>query len=107
MRARDRAKSGAAPIACGRSTTADGPGRGFGGGSCGYPVERIFSSPSVRCIETFLPLAMQRGLDVEERLELGEGASRESALALVDAAEGPGLVLCTHGDVVEELQASG
>jgi len=69
----------------------------------GYPVERILSSPSVRCTETVLPLAGERGLDVEERLELGEGASRESALALVDGVEDPGLVACTHGDVVEEL----
>ena len=68
----------------------------------GYPVERILSSPYVRCIETVLPVAEQRGLVVEERLELGEGASRESALALVDAVEGPGLIFCTHGDVVEE-----
>jgi phosphohistidine phosphatase SixA len=69
----------------------------------GYPVERILSSPYVRCIETVLPVAEQRGLVVEERLELGEGASRESALALVDAVEGRGLIFCTHGDVVEEL----
>ena len=73
----------------------------------GYPVERILSSPSVRCTETVLPLAGERGLDVEERLELGEGASRESALALVDGVEGPGLVVCTHGDVVEELLGDG
>jgi len=73
----------------------------------GYPVERILSSPSVRCTETVLPLAGERGLDVEERLAVGEGASRESALALVDGVEGPGLVVCTHGDVVEELLGDG
>ena len=73
----------------------------------GYPVERILSSPSVRCTETVLPLAGERGLDVEERLELGERAGRESALALVDGVEGPGLVVCTHGDVVEELLGDG
>jgi phosphohistidine phosphatase SixA len=73
----------------------------------GYPVERILSSPSVRCTETVLPLAGERRLDVEERLELGEGASRESALALVDGVEGTGLVVCTHGDVVEELLGDG
>jgi phosphohistidine phosphatase SixA len=73
----------------------------------GCPVERILSSPYVRCIETVLPVAEQRGLVVEERLELGEGASRESALALVDAVEGPGLIFCTHGDVVEELLGEG
>ena len=69
----------------------------------GYPVDRILSSPYVRCTGTVLPLAAERGIDVEERLELGEGASRESALALVGEVEGSGLVVCTHGDVVEEL----
>ena len=73
----------------------------------GYPVERILSSPSVRCTETVLPLAGERGLDVDERLELGERAGRESALALVDGVEGPGLVVCTHGDVVDELLGDG
>ena len=73
----------------------------------GYPVERILSSPYVRCTGTVLPLAAQRGLDVEERLELGEGASRELALALVGEVEGSGLVVCTHGDVVEELLGDG
>lgn len=73
----------------------------------GYPVERILSSPSVRCTETVLPLAGERGLDVEERLELGERAGRESALELVDGVEGPGLVVCTHGDVVDELLGDG
>jgi phosphohistidine phosphatase SixA len=72
-----------------------------------YPVERILTSPSVRCTETVLPLAEQRGLEVEERLEVAEGASRESALALVGELEGPGLVVCTHGDVVEELLGEG
>jgi 8-oxo-dGTP diphosphatase len=73
----------------------------------GYPVERILSSPYVRCIQTVMPLAAQRGIDVEERLELGEGASRESAQGLIDEVEGPGLVVCTHGDVVDELLGDG
>ena len=73
----------------------------------GYPGERILSSPYIRCTGTVLPLAAQRGLDVEERLELGEGASRELALALVGEVEGSGLVVCTHGDVVEDLLGDG
>src|SRR4029079_9705840 len=55
----------------------------------GYPAARILSSPSVRCTQTVLPSAGERGLDVEERLEWGGGASRESALALVDGVEDP------------------
>jgi len=89
----------------------DGRGRrqaeGLVGALAGYPVERIHSSPYARCIETVMPLAAKRGLEIEERLELGEGASREPALALVGEVDGPGLVVCTHGDVVEELLGDG
>jgi phosphohistidine phosphatase SixA len=72
-----------------------------------YPVERILSSPYVRCTQTVMPLGAQRRLDVEERLELAEGANRESTLALIHEVEGSGLVVCTHGDVVEELLGDG
>jgi hypothetical protein len=49
------------------------------------------------------PLARELGLEIEERDELTEGATREEALALVEEVRGAGVVLCTHGDVVLEL----
>lgn len=68
-----------------------------------YEIERILSSPYVRCVQTVAPLATQRRVEPEERAELAEGASRAEALSLVGEFEGTGAVLCTHGDVVHEL----
>ena len=68
-----------------------------------YEFGRIVSSPAVRCVQTVEPLAERLGLEVEQRDELMEGARREETLALVDEVRSSGAVLCTHGDVVEEL----
>ena len=65
-----------------------------------YEIERILASAYVRCIQTVEPLGQSLGLEIEERDELAEGASREDALALVDELRGEGAVLCTHGDIV-------
>jgi 8-oxo-dGTP diphosphatase len=62
----------------------------------GHRVERVCSSPYLRCMQTVEPL----GLPVEPREELAEGAGL-AALAEV-AAEGPGAI-CVHGDVLEAL----
>jgi len=66
-------------------------------------LNRIVSSPYVRCTQTVDPLARRYGLRIEERLELAEGATREEALAIVKELQGTEAVLCTHGDVVFEL----
>jgi 8-oxo-(d)GTP phosphatase len=66
----------------------------------GHRIERVCSSPYLRCVQTVAPL----GVPVEPRDELAEGAGLD-ALAAV-ASEGPG-VLCLHGDVLEELLGSG
>lgn len=68
-----------------------------------HTVERIVSSPYIRCVQTVEPLASARHVEVEQRPELAEGASREEALSLVGELEGMGAVLCTHGDVIELL----
>jgi phosphohistidine phosphatase SixA len=69
----------------------------------GRELDRIVSSPYVRCVETVRPLAAERGLDLEERPEIAEGASREEIFRLLDDLEGSASLLCTHGDVVFEL----
>jgi phosphohistidine phosphatase SixA len=66
-------------------------------------VDRILSSPYVRCVETVEPLAGALGLEVEERPELAEGAGPSASSALVEELAGRNAVLCTHGDVVEDL----
>jgi phosphohistidine phosphatase SixA len=68
-----------------------------------YPVERVLSSPYLRCTETVQPLAEARGLPVEEVDELAEGSTREHVLELLRSLAAESVVLCTHGDVVDEL----
>jgi 8-oxo-dGTP diphosphatase len=63
-------------------------------------LERIFTSPYVRCIETVAPLAGARGLAIEVSDALAEGAPLDETLALVRKHAEGGAVLCTHGDVV-------
>lgn len=72
-----------------------------------YDIERVLSSPALRCVQTVEPLASHLGVEIESRRELMEGASREEALALVDELVGSAAALCTHGDVVFELLGDG
>ena len=68
----------------------------------GLQIDRLLSSPYVRCVETLAPLGEHLGLEVELRDELGEGAGAAGALALVDAADAP-MAICSHGDVIGSL----
>lgn len=67
------------------------------------PLQRIISSPFVRCVETIEPLALAAGLTIELREELAEGASGVAARGLIDEIGGEEAALCTHGDVIAEL----
>ncbi len=68
-----------------------------------YDVQRILTSPYMRCRQTVEPLARALGRPIEERPELAEGSTAEDALRLVGSLDGETAVLCTHGDVVYEL----
>lgn len=68
-----------------------------------YDIERVLTSPYVRCRQSVEPLARALDLPVEERAELAEGANREEALRLIRLLGTKTAVLCTHGDVVAEL----
>jgi phosphohistidine phosphatase SixA len=77
-------------------------------GAAGATFDRMLSSPAVRCVQTLEPLAAARGLTVETTPLLAEGAGPAGALGFLrDGA----VVVCTHGDVVEEtldaLEAAG
>lgn len=67
----------------------------------GFEVERIRSSPYVRCLETVVYLACVRRLSIESDEALAEGNSHR----LLDALPGytGTLVLCTHGDILYDL----
>lgn len=69
-------------------------------------VTAIVSSPYVRCTQTVEPLALELELEIERSDALAEGAPRDAALRLAEAA-GPGAVLCTHGDVIEAVLEAG
>ncbi len=68
-----------------------------------YPIDRILSSPYLRCTQTVAPLAASRGLPVEPSDDLAEGAGRAALQRVRSLLDGPHTVLCTHGDVVEEV----
>ena len=66
-------------------------------------IERILSSPAVRCVETVKPLSEQRGLPIEPRDELLEGAPLSGMLELLDELRSMPSVLCGHGDLIPEV----
>jgi 8-oxo-dGTP diphosphatase len=67
-----------------------------------FEVERVLSSPFLRCLETVAPLAAERGLAVEETDALAEGATHD-AVALVRSLAGRTAVVCSHGDVIPRV----
>jgi broad specificity phosphatase PhoE len=54
-------------------------------------------------VQTVEPTARALGVPVETTKELEEGAGAERAIRLIKQQSGKQIVLCTHGDVVEEL----
>jgi phosphohistidine phosphatase SixA len=68
-----------------------------------YPIDRILSSPAVRCTETVVPIATARALEVEEAAELAEGSLDADVLRLLSSLKSECVVLSTHGDVIDEL----
>jgi 8-oxo-dGTP diphosphatase len=66
-------------------------------------IDAILSSRYLRCVQTLEPLAQAGKLPIEPRKDLEEGAGGESVLRIAEEFKGRNVVLCTHGDVVEEL----
>jgi phosphohistidine phosphatase SixA len=67
------------------------------------PLQRILSSPYVRCVQTLEPLARARGLAIEEMDSLAEGAGLQAVLTLFGELAGTSSALCTHGDIMQEV----
>jgi 8-oxo-(d)GTP phosphatase len=65
----------------------------------GAEVDRVVSSPFLRCVDTVAPLAKAIGAEVENDDRLAEGAESNEVLELIDSLAGFNAVLCTHGDV--------
>jgi len=68
-----------------------------------YPVDRILSSPYVRCVQSVEPLSEALGIRLEQSIELAEGQERADVLRLLEGSDAGCPVLCTHGDVVVEV----
>jgi len=69
----------------------------------GEDITRIVSSPYARCVETVAPLAERVGLTVDTSDALAEGATLADSLRLFEKYADQEAVLCTHGDVLENL----
>jgi 8-oxo-dGTP diphosphatase len=68
-----------------------------------FPVEAILSSPARRCVETVEPLARARGLEIEQRPELGEELQQTGGVVLVRSVAGRNVVVCGHGGLERVL----
>jgi len=66
-------------------------------------VERVVSSPYLRCLETVDAIAAKRDLTIVTSDALGEGAPLSEALRAFEKVIDQETVLCTHGDVVRDL----
>jgi len=69
----------------------------------GVPVERVVSSPALRCRQTAEPIAARFGLAVEVDARIAEGASLGGALSLVRSLDSAPAVLSCHGDLMPAL----
>jgi phosphohistidine phosphatase SixA len=68
-----------------------------------YPVERILSSPTVRCQQTVEPLAQDRLLQIEHVAVLGLDAGPVQLRMLLSDRRLRHTVLCTHGETIAQL----
>ena len=70
-----------------------------------FPVERILSSPTVRCQQTVEPLARDRLLEIESVAALGVDADPAQMRSVFWDRRLRDAVLCTHGETISELFA--
>jgi len=70
-----------------------------------YPLDRIVTSPALRCTATVAPLARARGLEAEIREELAEEGHWQEGAALVRSLAGADAVVCGHGGLEHAVLA--
>lgn len=66
----------------------------------GEGIERLVSSPYVRCMQTLEPLSEILGIPVEEHPALTEGEGGGKTLMLLDELSRGNAALSSHGDVI-------
>ncbi len=67
------------------------------------PLDRILSSPYLRCRQTIEPLSDKTGVVIEEVEALAEGTGIKTVRQLCLDLIGSEAVLCSHGDVIPSL----
>ena len=72
-----------------------------------FTPARILSSPFLRCVQTITPLGDAHGMAIERSASLLPEAGAAATLLARDVSiDGPGaIVLCTHGEVIHDMQA--
>jgi len=72
-----------------------------------FTPARIISSPFLRCVQTATPLGDAHGIAIERSPSLvPEAGAAATLLARHVSIDGPGaVVLCTHGEVIHDMQA--
>jgi 8-oxo-dGTP diphosphatase len=69
----------------------------------GSRIERIVSSPYLRCVQTVEPLARARALEIEEAVELAEHQFGEGPAFLAGLLQDADAVACVHGGIERAL----
>jgi phosphohistidine phosphatase SixA len=68
-----------------------------------YPLGRVLSSPTERCLQTVQPLAGRVGRRVEPNEALGVDGPVAAVVALLRDPALERAVLCTHGEIIGEV----
>ena len=69
----------------------------------GHPLDRMLSSPALRCLQTVEPLAGRLGRPVEPNEALGVDGTAAGVLELLADPALERAVLCTHGEQIGEV----
>lgn len=67
------------------------------------PVERLVSSPALRCCQTLQPLADATGMPIETWTALAPHAGPRGLRSTLGHPAFDGAVLCTHGELLRPL----
>lgn len=71
----------------------------------GIELHTLFSSPTARCRDTLLPLAVARDLPIQDHPLLAPDASGDELFAALHTPDLDGMLWCTHGEILDALAA--
>lgn len=71
----------------------------------GIELHTLFSSPTARCRDTLIPLAVARDLPIQDHPLLAPNASGDELFAALRTSDIDGILWCTHGEILDALAA--